>query len=124
MKEVMQDWDIPRIQNVLSDEFSGSFQRKWSIPRATRQNGGVEIRLASIGRLFQELIFHGGTVESTSCRSEILVNSRPLYTSSNGIWESSPVTLNDLLIGHHFPPAAPEQDLEERVNPRQRMNTA
>ena len=63
-------------------------------------------------------------MESTSCRSEILVNSRPLYPSSNGIWESSPVTLNDLLIGHHFPPAAPEQDLEERVNPRQRMNTA
>ena len=56
-------------------------------------------------------------MESTSCRSEILVDSRPLYKSSNGIWESSPVTLNDLLIGHHFQPAAPEQDLEERVNP-------
>ncbi|XP_068684263.1 uncharacterized protein [Montipora foliosa] len=45
-----------------------------------------------------------------------LVNSRPLYPSSDGIWERPPVTPNDLLIGHHFPPPAPEQ--EERVNTR------
>ena len=45
-----------------------------------------------------------------------LVNSRPPYPSSDGIWKNSPVTPNDLLIGHHFPPPAPEQ--EERVNPR------
>ena len=44
-----------------------------------------------------------------------LVNSRRLYPSSEGICESPPVTPNDLLIGHHFPPPAPEQ--EERVNP-------
>ena len=37
-----------------------------------------------------------------------LVDSRPLYPSSNEIWEGPPVTPNDLLIGHHFPPPAPE----------------
>ena len=50
-----------------------------------------------------------------------LVNSRPLYPSSDGIWESPPATPNDLLIGHHFPPPAPKQ--EERVNPQHLMRS-
>ena len=50
-----------------------------------------------------------------------LVNSRPPYPSSEGIWKNSPVTPNDLLIGHHFLPPAPEQ--EERVNPRHLMRS-
>ena len=62
-------------------------------------------------------------MENTSCRSDILilVNSRPHYPSSDGIWESPPVTRNDFLIGHHFPPPAPEQ--EERVNLRHLMRS-
>ena len=50
-----------------------------------------------------------------------LVNSRPLYPSSDEIWESPPITPNDLLIGHHFPPPVPEQD--QRVNPRHLMRS-
>ena len=45
-----------------------------------------------------------------------LVNQRPLYPSSNSIWEGPPVTPNDLLIGNHFPPPVPEE--QSRVNPR------
>ena len=50
-----------------------------------------------------------------------LINQRPLYPSSNGIWESPPITLNDLLIGNHFPPPMPE--VESKVNPRRLMRS-
>lgn len=39
-----------------------------------------------------------------------LVNSRPLYHSSDDIWESLPITPNDLLIEYHIPPPVPEQE--------------
>ena len=45
-----------------------------------------------------------------------LVNQRPLYPSSNGIWEGPTVTPNDLLIGNHFPPPVSEE--QSKVNPR------
>ena len=45
-----------------------------------------------------------------------MVNSRPLYPSSEDIWDEPPITPNDLLIGQHNPPPQPE--LEARVNPR------
>ena len=45
-----------------------------------------------------------------------IVNSRPLYPSSNNIWECPPVTPNDLLIGQHSAPHQPPP--EDRVNPR------
>ena len=41
LTEVMQNWDIPRIQNVLCNEFSCSFQWEWNIPHASHQNGVV-----------------------------------------------------------------------------------
>ena len=47
------------------------------------------------------------------------MNGRPLYPSSVEIWENLPVTPNDLLIEHHFPPPVPEP--EQRVNPRHLM---
>ena len=50
-----------------------------------------------------------------------LINQRPLYPSSNGIWESPPITPNDLLIGNHFPPPMPE--VESKVNPRHLMRS-
>ena len=46
---------------------------------------------------------------------------RPLYPSSDGIWEAPPITLNDLLIGPHNPPPQPEA--EERTNPRQLLRS-
>ena len=50
-----------------------------------------------------------------------LINQRPLYASSNGIWESPPVTPNDLLIGNHFPLPMPE--VKSKVNPRHLMRS-
>ena len=47
----------------------------------------------------------------------MLNKERPLYPSSNGIWESPPITPNDLsLIGDHFPP--PISEVESKVNPK------
>jgi len=45
-----------------------------------------------------------------------IINGHPLYPSSNDIWETPPITLNDILIGQHLPPPQPEP--EERINPR------
>ena len=45
-----------------------------------------------------------------------IINGRPLYPSSNDIWESPPITPNDILIGHHLP--LPQPEPEERINPR------
>ena len=35
LEEVMQDWDMPRIQRVLSEEFSCDFKCNWNIPHAS-----------------------------------------------------------------------------------------
>ena len=45
-----------------------------------------------------------------------MINSRPLYPSSEDVWEEPPITPNDILIGRHSCPPQPEQ--EARVNPR------
>jgi len=45
-----------------------------------------------------------------------MINDRPLFPSSDGIFESPPIMPNDILLGHHNSPPQPESD--ERVNPR------
>ena len=50
-----------------------------------------------------------------------MVNGRPLYPSSDDIWEAPPITPNDLLLGHYNPPPKPEP--EERTNPRQLLRS-
>ena len=45
-----------------------------------------------------------------------VINARPLYPSSNDIWESRTITPNDILVGHHLP--LPQPEPEERINPR------
>ena len=125
LREVMQDWDIPRIQSVLSSEFSCTFKWEWNVPRASHQNGVVESLIKSVRQALDASSKNQSFTEEQwrTHLAEVtyLVNSRPLYPSSNEIWEGPPVTPNDLLIGHHFPPPAPEQ--VERVNPRHLMRS-
>ena len=108
----------PRIQSVLSNEFSCTFKWEWNVPCASHHSGVVESLIKSVrealdatskNKSFTEEQWRTHLAEVT-----YLVNSQPFYPSSDGIWESPPVTPNDLLIGHHFLPPAPEQ--EERVN--------
>ena len=37
LKELLNDWDILRIQSLVSEEFSSSFQWSWNVPRASHQ---------------------------------------------------------------------------------------
>ena len=45
-----------------------------------------------------------------------LINSQPLYLSSERVWESPPITPNNIHIGSHNSPPQPAS--EERINPR------
>ena len=125
LKEIMQDWNIPRIQSVLSEEFSCSFQWEWNVPRASHQNGVVESLIKSVRQaLDASSKNHSFTEEQwRTYLAEVtyLLNSRPLYPSSDGIWESPPISPNDHLIGYHFPPPVPGE--EQRVNPRDHMRS-
>ena len=49
------------------------------------------------------------------------VNIRPLYPSSDSIWETPPITPNDILLGQHSTP--PQLEFEERVNPRDMLRS-
>ena len=114
LKEIMQDCGIPRIQSVLLEEFSCSFQWEWNVPRASHQNGVVESLINSlIQALDASSNNHSFTEEQWGtylAEVTYLVNSRPLYLSSDDIWESLPITPNDLPIEYHIPPPVPEQE--------------
>ena len=120
LNEVTKDWDLERIQNVLADNYTCQFKWEWNIPRASHMNGVVESLIKSVrqaidatcrNRPFSEEQWRTFLAETT-----YLVNSRPLYPSSESIWECPPITPNDLMIGPHISPPVPEP--EDRVNPR------
>ena len=125
LKELLNDWDIPRIQSVVSEEFSSTFQWSWNVPRASHQNGIVESLIKSVRQALDATSKNQALTEEQwrTYLAEVtcLINQRPLYPSSNGIWESPPITPNDLLIGNHFPPPMPE--VESKVNPRHLMRS-
>ena len=123
LKELLSDWDIPRIQSVVSEEFSSTFQWSWNVPRASHQNGIVESLIKSVRQALDATSKNQALTEEQwrTYLAEVtcLINQRPLYPSSNGIWENPPITPNDLLVGNHFPPPMPE--VESKVNPRHLM---
>lgn len=118
--ETTKNWNIKQIMNRLSNDHSCQFIWEWNIPRASHMNGVVESVIKSVrqasnatckDRPFTEEQWRTFLTEIT-----YMVNSRPLYPSSSNIWESPPITPNDLLIGPHITPPAVVP--EERVNPR------
>ena len=125
LKELLKDWDIPRIQSVVSEEFSCTFQWSRNVPRASHQNGIVESLIKSV-RQALDVTSKNQALKKVQWRTYLaeatcLINQRPLCPSSNGIWESPPITPNDLLIGNHFPPPMPE--VESKVKPRHLMRS-
>jgi len=125
LNEILRGWDIPKIQSVLSGEFSCSFHWKWNIPRASHQNGVVESLIKSV-RQALDASSKNQTFTEEQWRTYLaevtyLINGRPLYPSSVEIWENPPVTPNDLSIGQLFPPPVPEP--EQRVNPSHLMQS-
>ena len=120
LQEIMRNWNIPKIESVLSEDFCCDFKWLWNIPHASHQNGVVETLIKSVrqsldatckSRAFTEEQWRTFLSETT-----YIINGRPLYPSSNDIWEGPPITPNDILMGHHLPPPQPEP--EERINPR------
>ena len=120
LREIMREWDVPKIQSILSEEFTCDFQWQWNTPRASHQNGVVESLIRSV-RQAMSCICRDESFSEEQWRTFLaevtyMVNSRPLYPSSDNIWEGPPITPNDLIIGQHTLLPQPEQ--EDRVNPR------
>jgi hypothetical protein len=105
LEEIMQDCDIPRIQSILSEEFTCDFKWKWSTPRASHQNGVVESVIKSVRQAMNVTCKEPALTEEQwrTFLTEITyqINSLPLYPSSDSIWESPPITPNNILLGHH-----------------------
>ena len=120
LKEIMQSWNIPKIQSVLSEDFCCDFKWQWNIPHASHQNGVVETLIKSVRQSLNATCKNQAFTEEQwrtfLSETNYIINGRPLYPSSNDIWESPPITPNDILIGHHLP--LPQPEPEERINPR------
>jgi hypothetical protein len=125
LDEVMRNWNIPKIQSVLSNEFTCEFKWQWNTPHASHQNGVVESLIKSV-RQAMDATCKNQTFTEEQWRTFLaetayLINSRPLYPSSERVWESSPITPNDILIGSHNSPPQPES--EEKINPRDSLRS-
>ncbi|XP_068738909.1 uncharacterized protein [Montipora capricornis] len=120
LKEIMQSWNVPKIEGGLSEDFSCDFKWKWNPPHASHQNGVVETLIKSVRQSLNATCKNQAFTEEQwrtfLAETTYVINGRPLYPSSDRIWESPPITPNDILIGHHL--TIPQPEPEERINPR------
>jgi len=120
LEEIMKQWDLDRITTTLSNNFTCDFKWEWNIPTASHQNGVVESLIKSVRQALDATCKNQTFTEEQwrtfLAETSYVINSRPLYPSSDDIWESPPITPNDILIGRHSPP--PQPLAEDRVNPR------
>ena len=121
----MQDWNVPKIQSTLSEDFTCNFKWNWNVPRASHQNGVVESLIKSVRQALNATCKVQAYSEEQwrTFLTEIayMINDRPLYPSSNSIFEAPPITPNDILLGHHN--SSPQPEPEERVNPRKLLQS-
>ena len=114
LKGITQNWDIPGVKSVLSHKFSCKLRWEWNTPHASDQKGVVETLIKSVRQAFNATCKNQAYSEEQwrTILSEItyMVNGRPLYPSSDDIWEAPPITANDLLLGHYNPPPRPEPE--------------
>jgi len=102
LREVMQGWDIPKIQSTVSEEFACNFEWQWDTPRASHQNRIVESLIKSVRQALNSVCKNQALTEEQwrtfLVETTYMINSRPLYPSSEDVWEEPPITLNDILI--------------------------
>ena len=126
LKEVTQNWDITKIKSTLAEDLSCDLQWQWNIPHASHQNGVVEALIKSVRQALNASCKNQTYTEEQwrTILAEItyLINGRPLYPSSDNIWERPPITPNDILIGVHS--HTPQPEAKERVNPRDLVRSA
>lgn len=86
LNEILQGWDIPKIQNVLSEEFLCPFHWGWNIPRASHQNGVVESLVKPVRQALDasSKIQNYTEEQGRTYLAEMiyLINGSPLYPSS------------------------------------------
>ena len=96
----------------------------------SHQNGVVESLIKSVRQALKSVCKNREFTEEQwrTFLAEItcMVNSRPLYPSSNDIWEEPLITPNDILIGQDSlprPPQPKQAEHEDRVNPREMLRS-
>ena len=96
LREVMQNWEIPKIQSILSEEFVCDFEWQWNVPHARNQNGVVESLIKSVWQALNSVCKNQAFTEEQwrTFLAEVtyMINSRPLYPSSEDVWEEQPIT--------------------------------
>ena len=94
-REVMQNWEIPKIQSILSEEFVCDFEWQWNVPHASHQNGVVESLIKSVWQALNSVCKNQAFTEEQwrTFLAEVtyMINSRPLYPSSEDVWEEQPI---------------------------------
>jgi len=116
LREVMQGWDIPKIQSTVSEEFACNFEWQWNTPHASHQNGIVESLIRSVRQALNSVCKNQTFTEEQwrtfLAETTYMINSRPLYPCSEDVWEEPPITPNDILFGQHNPPPQPNKKSE------------
>ncbi|XP_048586852.1 uncharacterized protein LOC125570079 [Nematostella vectensis] len=120
ISEVTKNWDKKKIKKELAEEFSCNFEGEWNVLKASHMNGVTESLIKSVRQALDATcrnpIYSEEQWRTILTEISYTVNSRPLYPSSDAIWENPPITPNDLLIGPHVGVPVPIQ--EDKVNPR------
>ena len=90
----MRKWNIPTIQSVLSEDFCCDFKWLWNIPRASHQNGVLETLIKSVRHSLDAICkiqaFTEEQWRTFLSETTYIINGRPLYPSSNDMWEGYP----------------------------------
>ena len=48
LQEIIQNWDVPKVKSVISDEIGCKFTWEWNTPHASHQKGIVETLIKSV----------------------------------------------------------------------------
>lgn len=120
LNEIKKSWDIEQIKDTLTEEFNCDVKWEWNVPTASHQNGVVESLIKSVRQALNATCKDQAYTEEQwrTFLAEVsyIINGHPLYPSSENIWESPPVTPNDILLGQHN--KLPQPTPEDKVNPR------
>ena len=103
LRLMIKSWRENQVENRKIKEFCASKLIEWSfsIPTASHHNGVVEIMVksvkSSLNKLVKERILSEEEYRTVISEVTNCINSRPVWTSSEGDIEQAPITCNDLL---------------------------
>lgn len=124
LREMIENWDIQKIQHDCSEN-NTTFEWKFNCPTASHMNGAVESLVKSVRKAIDGAFGFASYSQSQWAtilhEASYLVNSRPLYPSSENVLDAPPITPNTLLLGHGI--VIPQPEKQEKVNPRHLNNS-